>query len=257
MNIRRAFIVFVPVFVVVFGGIGIWRGADSLTGQIYLGRGSELASQGKYQQAFADYDRALDLDPDLSEAVALGNAQIYTQEGHYNAALAAIRQALAVSPRDSMAYVYRATVHLGEGDYQAAVLDCNEAISIRPDLASAYFAAGTANADLHQSDKAIQDFSVAVVLSASVSKAEAYAARGKVYGSSGNPLQAINDFDSAIELQPKNAYYYYDRALSLRDVGNNSQALADLKKVLSLTTDPQLVDKANQQIKALQNNQSP
>lgn len=251
MSIRRAFIMFVPVFVVVFGGIGVWRGADSFTGQIYLGRGSELAAQRKYQQAFADYDRAVSLDSDLSEAVALNKAQAYAQQVNYDAALSQVKKALAISPNDGIVYQYRAMVHLSQGQYEAAVSDCNEAIALRPDLPSTYFTRGSAYASLNEPDKAIKDFTSAIVLSASGAKAQAYNARGRLYGTEGKAQQAIADFTSAIKLEPKDALYYYNRGLTYKTIKEDSESLADFKKVISLTSDQQLIEQANQQIAGL------
>ena len=59
--------------------------------------------------------------------------------------------------------------------------------------------------------------------------ADAYYNRGVTYCKLGNYRQAISDFDTAIEINPKHAEAYYYRSVAYAKLGNRTQAIEDLK----------------------------
>ena len=58
--------------------------------------------------------------------------------------------------------------------------------------------------------------------------------RGYAYEKPGNHGQAIEDFDKAIELNPKYAEAYKNRAIAYGSLGNDRQAIQDLKTAATL-----------------------
>ena len=65
-----------------------WRDA-------WLGRGNVYTELRRYNEAFAAYDKALALQPDLASAW-LGRGNVYTELRRYDEAFAAYDQALAL-----------------------------------------------------------------------------------------------------------------------------------------------------------------
>jgi tetratricopeptide (TPR) repeat protein len=65
-------------------------------------------SQGKMDEALANYQKALDIDPHLYEA-ALFCGDVYLQKGDYTQAEAWYQKAIAIDPNREIAYRYSAT----------------------------------------------------------------------------------------------------------------------------------------------------
>lgn len=66
-----------------------------------------------------------------------------------------------------------------------------------------------------------------------------------------NTNLAIADYTKARELDPNNAGAYYNRGSAYTHEGQYDLAINDYKKVIELSQDPDLVDKANIQIEKL------
>ncbi|HEX7008195.1 MAG TPA: tetratricopeptide repeat protein, partial [Alphaproteobacteria bacterium] len=63
----------------------------------YVGRGVTYQNEGRYDEALADYDRAIGLMPTLAEAY-VNRASIYVIKGQYERGLADYDRALALKP---------------------------------------------------------------------------------------------------------------------------------------------------------------
>ena len=62
----------------------------------------------------------------------------------------------------------------------------------------------------------------------------AYCNRGNAYGNSGKLIEAISDYNKAIELNPKFAMAYYNRGIVYNDSGKIDQAISDYNKAIEL-----------------------
>lgn len=67
----------------------------------------------------------------------------------------------------------------------------------------------------------------------------------------GKHADAITSFDEAIRLNPKVDVVYYNRAMSYKALGNNDKSVEDLRKVIEITSIPQLRSDAEQRLKEL------
>ena len=65
---------------------------------------------------------------------------------------------------------------------------------------------------------------------------EAYELRGSVNKFLNKYLESIDEYSKGIELDPKNSYLYFGRGMSYEYLGQNEEALNDLK--MSLLIDP-------------------
>jgi tetratricopeptide (TPR) repeat protein len=108
--------------------------AQALKGaSFYLNRGKDRYAQGKWKQAIADYDTALNFEP--------RNAAIFNARG---------------------------LAWLEMKDYGLAIRDFNRAIKLAPDLAAAYANRGLARLRQGQESKASQDFNKCLELDESL-----------------------------------------------------------------------------------------
>jgi tetratricopeptide (TPR) repeat protein len=112
------------------------------------------------------------------------------------------------------------------GKLHDAVMAYTNSINLEP-RAKAYCNRGVAYYRLRDYKKAIDSFNKAIELDPK--NADAYYNRGRAHGHLGNYRQAIEDNTAAIGLNPQDRDAYNNRGIAYRKMGKNSKAIADLK----------------------------
>jgi protein O-GlcNAc transferase len=102
----------------------------------WLGRGNVFGQLKRYDDAFAAYDKALALRPDLENAW-LGRGNSFLELGRYDDALAAYDKALALRPDLENAWLGRGNAFLELERYGDALAALDKAMALNGDLASA------------------------------------------------------------------------------------------------------------------------
>ena len=134
----------------------------------YYNRGNAHSARGEHEQAIADYDEAIKLDP-----------------------------------KNASAYNNRGSARSDKGDVEGALSDFNTAIKNSARYASAYFNRG--NIYAAQGDaRALKDYDAALKFNRR--NANAYIARGALLLASGASAKARADMRHALALERKNAY---------------------------------------------------
>jgi tetratricopeptide (TPR) repeat protein len=90
--------------------------------RIYYNRGKSFGDLHYYQQALADYQTALALNPSYVPN-HMGVASGYYHVGHYPEAVAEFSQVIKMDPRQEQAYYGRGLANEGAGDKAAALAD--------------------------------------------------------------------------------------------------------------------------------------
>ena len=185
----------------------------------YNNRGFAYGKKGDYDQAIADYDKALKLDPKYAAAYR-NRGDAYEKKKDYDRAIADYDRAIA--------------------DYDRAIADYDRAIRLKPKEAAAYKVRGDAYEKKGDYDQAIKDYDKALDLNPKY--VAAYNNRGYAYdnrGDEGDYDRAIADYDKALELKPKNAVAYNNRGYAYRNRGytyerkaDYDQAIDDYKKAI-------------------------
>jgi tetratricopeptide (TPR) repeat protein len=213
------------------------RGGEVLKLQIplaaedYLGRGIAHVEQGRYQQAIADFNRALQIKPDNAAAyINLGHTHM--EMGQYQQAMADFDRAIEIEPDNALAHLARGSVHRMLGQYQRAIADLNWVIQIEPDNALAHFGRGNSYLSLGRYQQAIADFNKAIQIEPY--NAEAYISRGLAHYNLDRHKQAIADYDKAIGIEPDDAKAYYGRGVAYTKLGQPERARADLERAFEL-----------------------
>ena len=125
-----------------------------------------------------------------------------------------------------------------QGDVEGALDAFSVAIASNPDGASVpYYYRGLVYIDQGKVMEAIDDFNKAIELDNHFP--QAYAARGTAYLMISRPAKAAEDFNKALQLDPTNATTYVNRARAYMGLQMNEEAEADLDKAIAL--DPKLV----------------
>lgn len=124
---------------------------------------------------------------------------------------------------------------LALGEIDKAIAEYDVVIKFNPRNAQAFGMRGYAKMLNRDTDGAIADYSAAIKFSSNVPGIEtAYNNRGTAYQYRGDHINAFNDFDKAISINPKYASPYNGRAVIFESRGKINEALADFNKAIIL-----------------------
>ena len=98
--------------------------------------------------------------------------------------------------------------------------------------AEAYFNRGVAKAELGKYSEAITDFDTAIQLNPK--NVRSYNDRGVAKAELGRYVEAITDFDTAIQRDPENVRSYQNRGKVNAELGKYSEAIADFNAAIQL-----------------------
>jgi tetratricopeptide (TPR) repeat protein len=200
----------------------------------YGNRGDAKKAKGEFDSAISDYNKAIELMPGFAWAYFIrGNAK--QSKGDFAGAITDFNKAIELIPNDAMAFSNRGLAKYSNGDFDGAVSDCNKAIELNPRLANAYGNRGIAEKAKGDLDGAITDFDKVIELNPNLSNA---------YFTRGNAKQIKGDFDGAaadyakfIKVAPNTAdYARFNLALTLRRQ-HRDDAPAALAKVIATWKD--------------------
>jgi|RhiMethySRZTD1v2_1073278.scaffolds.fasta_scaffold33586_4 tetratricopeptide (TPR) repeat protein len=187
----------------------------------------------------------------LGPAAALVDARRDCERLRGDAGLAACTQAIRENPQDGSAYNLRGLRYYARGDLDSALADYTKRVELEPKNPEAYDRRGllyqakalreigadqptlaaTMAAAKHL-ERALADHDRAIELDPKY--APAYINRADVYRKSGDRDRALADYGKAIELAPNYAFAYGHRGFFLQEVGDVDRALADYNTAIRL-----------------------
>lgn len=125
--------------------------------EAYHNRATALFHLERYEEAIQDYQEAIALEPELSEAyLALG--VVHTRLEQYEEAIDFYSQAIQAAPRKEMGYTNRGHVYFKLGQYADALQDFNHAISCNRRNAMAYHNRGAVYHEMGIHEKALENW---------------------------------------------------------------------------------------------------
>src|SRR5262249_43788471 len=169
---------------------------------VYRCRGLSYDKLGRYDEAAADYSRAIDLEPKFVSALYNRGVAYCVHLGQPAQAVADFSLAIDLDPKDIAAWSGRGVVycdHLGQP--AQAVADFSRAIDLEPKLTAAWPRRGVAYGELGRHDEAVADYSRAIDLDPKL--VSSWYGRGFAYDKLGRHDEAVADFSKAIVLDPK------------------------------------------------------
>ena len=206
----------------------------------YAGRGDIYRELGHHAGAIADYERALELDPEdwasldgiylchrakgtLEEALTFyrelsiwkGSAlheysvgRAYCGLGDFEGAIACLSEAIYVDRKSPVEwpgrhnpYLLRADAHYELGEYEAAVSDYNAGIAIGRRDAATFVDRGRAYQKMGDYGRALEDFERAIGLESDL--IIAYLASAEIHTLMGDHGRAIGALDEVLGMYPK------------------------------------------------------
>jgi tetratricopeptide (TPR) repeat protein len=195
------------------------------------GRALTYQSMERYEEALADFDRAIALD-EKSPWIIASRGETYRWMGRYEEALADFDRAIALDGKNALAIASRGETYLSTGRYQEALADFNRAIAF--DERNAWTSAnrGETSQPMGHYEEALADFNRVITLNER--SAWAIASRGLTYRWMGRYEEALADFNQAISLDVKSAWAMASRALTYRLMERYQEALADFNRAIAL-----------------------
>jgi tetratricopeptide (TPR) repeat protein len=196
-----------------------------------VNRGAAYWYINKTKLAFADFDRAIALDPKNARAFR-ERAECNRTEGRLDRALADANQAVHLDPNDAKAFEGRGNVFINNRQYDRAIEDYNEALRIDPKFALAFMDRGVAYYFKADYQRAVENYSEAIKLDPK--RARAYTNRGAAYKKLGRRELALADESEAIKLDPLTPEFFDNRGLSYQENGEYDRAIADYNEAIRL-----------------------
>ncbi len=188
-----------------------------------------------YYQVLADCKWILERNPEHPSARWL-NAVALVKTENYHIALLNLNKHISTYPQDPNGYCYRGICYERLERYPEALTDLDLAISMQSNQPVFHHARGRARQRLGDMAGALADFTITVDRKP---QAAVYQDRAEVHRSMGNHLEALQDCDKAIELNPKLIDAYFRRGLTYTELGDLGLALENYDRTLDL--DPEHV----------------
>ncbi len=103
---------------------------------LWSNRGNIRVSQNKLDEAFADYEKAIELAPYAPDPY-LNRGIVYERLKEWEKAIADYNRVLKIDPEDPIAYNNRGNAEAGNGEWEKAIADYQKAFELVPDYAFA------------------------------------------------------------------------------------------------------------------------
>jgi protein O-mannosyl-transferase len=179
---------------------GVWKNDMTLWNDVlsqyqtvpvaYNNRGNLFLNEKEYDRALNDYNKAIELNPNYSNAY-FNRGNLFRNEKVYDRASDDYSKAIELNPIYSEAFINRGIVFMFEKKYDRALNDFNKSIELNPKFPKAYNNRGNVFYYEKKYEEAISDFSKAIVLKNDY--AEAYYNRGLAEYHSGKSDAACMD----------------------------------------------------------------
>ncbi|WP_310720576.1 tetratricopeptide repeat protein [Streptomyces lydicus] len=196
-----------------------------------LERGLTHRYMRRFDRATEDYLRALEVAPDSVDAAAqLGEA--YRLMGRFEEAVTAFDGVLARQPRHAFTLGSRAVCLRRLGHHDEALAGLARAIEINADYAWAMAERGATYRDRRQYALALAEFDRA--LEVNPAYVWAHARRGMTLRDMGRHEEALTALGRAAELRPDNAWVKGERCRTWLEMKRYRQALAEAERALAL-----------------------
>lgn len=222
-------------------------------GEYFTYRATAFISKGQYDKAIEDLDKAIALNPDYNQPY-IARGLCYFMMGRYDNAIEDYSKAINLDPENSLVYISRGFAFRRKDQHDRAIVDLQRACDLgyKPgceDLKELYetTAAKTSAGNNEagdcvrkgikflrnkQFDRAIEEFTTAIKLQPE--EVLAYHKRGVAYRKKAEYEKSIEDFSAAIAINPNIAAIYYSRGVAYNKQGQMEKARADFKVACDL-----------------------
>jgi tetratricopeptide (TPR) repeat protein len=179
---------------------------------VFLSRAKASLQRKQFDQALADLDEALRLNPESGDALMV-RATVRAEMGDYRQALADVERRLQIEPPDPAVLLTRANLRACLGERESAVQDFTDFLREQPETVIGLRARAFNYTCLHRFEEALVDLNEAVRLEPA--NAEAWLDRGRLYQKTASYDAALADYQKALDLGPTDPGIYNQYAWML------------------------------------------
>jgi tetratricopeptide (TPR) repeat protein len=197
-------------------------------------KGKACLEKNDYDAALAALTEAIRLDPKYVDAfISRGACKL--AKGDRDGAIADYNAAVDADPKSAAAHAARGWCYAHNGDLDKAISEYSEAIRLEPHSSESYSHRAWAYYQKNEFDKAIVDANEAIRLGDN--SAETLGGRASAYHSKGDYDKAIADYNAAILLNAKDSQLYTNRGGTYERKGDYDKAVSDYSTALRLNPD--------------------
>jgi len=210
----------------------------------YYGRGMCFVGIGKQEEALADFEKAIAIDPKYGEAfcergiilIAKGSKDkgcmdLRKAKGLKNEKAKGLYNSNACSAM-SGTFVSNGDTKMEAKDYAGAIAEYTSAIQLNSDSIQPYIKRAQCNVLLKKYDKAILDYNKALKINPDTVKL--FYLRGLVYNAASNWKMAFSDFSAVVKLSPNYYEAYIQRGTACEGMENYRSAMYDYSEAIRI-----------------------
>jgi TonB family protein len=194
-------------------------------------RGRHYYLAKMYEQAIADFDTAIGLDPDLPQPVHYRGLS-YAAKGDLDRAITDFSRVIALDPGFAPAYFRRGLAYYGKNDFDHAIADFGQSIARDSADGMSYHYRGLSHSRRGEPVLAIADYNQ--VIKRDAKDVRALYNRGNAYAATNDAAHALADYDQAVALDPRDTRFLDARGELRRSTGDLDGALTDLNAALQI-----------------------
>ncbi len=212
---------------------------------LYVLRGFANGRLQEFQAAQDDFAQALKLDSggDAAYALYANRGILWFQQGKFDEAVADLRRAIRMKPKDYQPYVSLAQVYQKQGRRDEAVAQLDAAVALEPGLAFLYRLRARLHLEGKDFDAALQDAGRAIAAEVQSGSAPTlardYVEKGRVLYLCRRYGEAVAACDEALKLRPNFAPAHLQRADAALRLGQYREAADSLDAYLKNGGKPQ------------------
>lgn len=205
---------------------------------VFYDRAMSKKYAGDYDGALLDFNKAIDVDSNYSDAFYERARLKHHQLKDYNGAMHDYNAAINLNPTDAKCFEYRGVLKDELNDKSGAANDFSKALELNPARGETYFSMASIKFHNRNFQGGIKDLDkvikIGLVGDSSYSMYNAYFFRGSYKSILKDFEGAIEDFSSAIELEPHKGEVYFERGKARLALGQNDLAAEDKFNAIKL-----------------------
>ena len=200
----------------------------------HIDQGIESAEQGRHDEALAEFQRAIELEPENAAAHRnLGST--YGEQGKWEEAAASYEKAIELDPDFGEAYADLVVPYVEFGKLSEAVDAGEKAVELAPDYAPAHNNLGVAYREQDRIDDAMAEWEEAIRLDPN--HVLAHKNLGRAYGMQGRLEEASAELQEAVRLDPDHADAHFNLGMVYHLQGKTGEALSAFEEAIRVDPD--------------------
>jgi rhomboid protease GluP len=224
-------VVGILVLLVIGGRVAQQQSQDDPT--VVTGAGDALWMNGDIDGALVEYQRALELGPDL-DFVHYNLGSAYLQKERFDEAISSFQRALELAPNNAATHADLGLVYSLQGRSDDAIASILKALELNPDLTIAHDNLGDIFLETGRFGEAVNSFQRVLELSPS---SATYNKLGLAYFLNEDVNESESAFERALEITPGDALARRSLGGVRVSLGRIDEGIADYRKAIDLDPD--------------------